>query len=99
MKENRLVADSEDDKKESRFERLDQKRLGEKPATVWLKELSRACQKICVNEKYQKSGTRSFPNSMANWLRACPQSLNRHRPFFIGVPYRKIQYLEYSVVC
>ncbi len=40
MKENRLVADSEQDKKEGRFERLDQKTLGKKPTMVWLKDLS-----------------------------------------------------------
>jgi transposase len=39
MKENRLVADSEQDKKEGRFERLDQKALGKKPTIVWLKDL------------------------------------------------------------
>ena len=40
LKENRLVADSEEEKKEGRFERLDQKILGEEPTMVWLKELS-----------------------------------------------------------
>jgi len=40
LKENRLVADSEQDKKEGHFERLDQKTLGKKPAMVWLKDLS-----------------------------------------------------------
>jgi hypothetical protein len=40
MEENRLVADSEQGKKEGRFERLDQKTPGEKPTAVWLKELS-----------------------------------------------------------
>jgi len=40
LKENRLVADSEQDKKEGRFERLDQKTLGKKPTMVWLKDLS-----------------------------------------------------------
>jgi hypothetical protein len=24
--------------------------------------------------KYHKNGARSFPNSMANWFKACPQS-------------------------
>ena len=36
---------------------------------------SGACQIFCVNDKIYQNGTRSFPNSMANWFSACPQSL------------------------
>jgi hypothetical protein len=33
-----------------------------------------ACQKFCVNGKvYHQNGTRSLPNSIANWLSAEPQ--------------------------
>lgn len=35
---------------------------------------NRACQKFCVNGKvYHQNGTRSLPNSIANWLSAGPQ--------------------------
>jgi len=40
-----------------------------------MKKYFRACQKFCVNEIYHKNGTRSFPNSIANWFKARPQSL------------------------
>ena len=30
----------------------------------------RACPIFCVNKKYHLNGTRSFPNSMANWFNA-----------------------------
>jgi hypothetical protein len=39
------------------------------------RQINRACHIFCVNEKYHQNGTRSFPNSMANWFNACPQSL------------------------
>jgi hypothetical protein len=60
MKENRLVADSEKEKKEGRFERLDQKRLGEKPAAIWLKGLSIpvTLYKQIFKNKDGSSGTR-----------------------------------------
>jgi hypothetical protein len=48
--------------------------------------------------EYRQNGTRFFPCLNSEPVKRQTPMLNRRRPFFRSIPYRQIQYLEYSII-